>query len=584
MDLKRGLLATAFCLCAVVAFGQIPAPPATTSASLTSTTCPGTGCVQLNVSSYASAAIQITGTWTATQTFEVSVDGSTYQTISVTPTNSTTTVTTATGNGVWAASVAGQKYLRVRTSAYTSGTAVVTLQSALAGGGGGGGGGLSGSVQVTDGVDTAQVTATAGGSMQVECVSGCGGSGGTSAADGAAYVAGTTSGTPSMGARDDTGTTACAEDKVCIARVTSSRALLVDLSATGANTSKLLVTPDLPAGASTAAKQPALGTAGTASTDVITVQGIASMTKLLVTPDSVALPANQSVNVAQLAGTATSVNSGNKDAGTLRVVIATDQPALTNKFLVTPDSVALPANQSVNAAQWGGTNSVTGGVNGSPGVGGNTAHDAAGAGVNPVLVGCYASAAAPSDVSADADATRAWCLRNGALAFQPTFAGILTSTGVGAAGTGTARVVDVASGTTGSAPPTQASYLGGVTSGATGGLLGGITTCDSQAFLDMTTATTTEIVALTASRKVFVCYWLVESNGTAVVTFKRGTGTNCGTGTTTISPAWDLTAQTGFSGGSGVGVVFDNLNAGDALCVTSSAAVNVHVFMRYAKY
>jgi len=75
--------------------------------------------------------------------------------------------------------------------------------------------------------------------------------------------------------------------------------------------------------------------------------------KLLVTPDSVALPANQSVNAAQLAGTATSVNSGVKDAGTLRVVLATDQPALTNKLLVTPDSVALPANQSVNLNQVG---------------------------------------------------------------------------------------------------------------------------------------------------------------------------------------------------------------------------------------
>jgi len=76
--------------------------------------------------------------------------------------------------------------------------------------------------------------------------------------------------------------------------------------------------------------------------------------KLLVTPDSVALPANQSVNVAQLAGTTTDTNSGVKSAGTLRVVLATDQPALTNKLLVTPDSVALPANQSVNINQVGG--------------------------------------------------------------------------------------------------------------------------------------------------------------------------------------------------------------------------------------
>lgn len=82
--------------------------------------------------------------------------------------------------------------------------------------------------------------------------------------------------------------------------------------------------------------------------------------KLLVTPDSVALPANQSVNVAQLAGTTTDTNSGTKSAGTLRVVLATDQPALTNKLLVTPDSVALPANQSVNVSQINGVTVTTG--------------------------------------------------------------------------------------------------------------------------------------------------------------------------------------------------------------------------------
>jgi hypothetical protein len=70
---------------------------------------------------------------------------------------------------------------------------------------------------------------------------------------------------------------------------------------------------------------------------------------------SVTLPTNVSVNVAQVAGNTTSVNSGAKDNGTLRVVIATDQPQLTNKLLVTPDSVALPANQSVNVSQLAGT-------------------------------------------------------------------------------------------------------------------------------------------------------------------------------------------------------------------------------------
>lgn len=52
----------------------------------------------------------------------------------------------------------------------------------------------------------------------------------------------------------------------------------------------LPVVAGLPTGASTAAKQPALGTAGTASADVITVQGIASMTALKVDGSGVTQP------------------------------------------------------------------------------------------------------------------------------------------------------------------------------------------------------------------------------------------------------------------------------------------------------
>lgn len=49
-----------------------------------------------------------------------------------------------------------------------------------------------------------------------------------------------------------------------------------------------------------------------------------------------------------------------------------------------------------------------------PYVSGPTAHDAVGTTTNPVLIGGYASAAAPADVSADGDAVRNWNLRNGA--------------------------------------------------------------------------------------------------------------------------------------------------------------------------
>lgn len=56
------------------------------------------------------------------------------------------------------------------------------------------------------------------------------------------------------------------------------------------NINNISGTISLPTGAATAAKQPALGTAGTASTDVITVQGIASMTALKVDGSAVTQP------------------------------------------------------------------------------------------------------------------------------------------------------------------------------------------------------------------------------------------------------------------------------------------------------
>lgn len=148
--------------------------------------------------------------------------------------------------------------------------------------------------------------------------------------------------------------------------LTTAGALRVDASATtqpvsgtvtaNAGTGTMAVSAaslPLPTGAATAAKQPALGTAGAASADVITVQGAASMTKLLVTPDSVALPAHQSVNVDQLNGNTPNLGTGTTGTGTLRVVIATDQPSLTNAQPVTQSGTwtAQPGNTQ-NTTPW----------------------------------------------------------------------------------------------------------------------------------------------------------------------------------------------------------------------------------------
>lgn len=62
------------------------------------------------------------------------------------------------------------------------------------------------------------------------------------------------------------------------------------------NLNNISGTVSLPTGAATAAKQPALGTAGSASTDVITVQGIASMTALKVDGTGGTFPISGSIS------------------------------------------------------------------------------------------------------------------------------------------------------------------------------------------------------------------------------------------------------------------------------------------------
>lgn len=56
-------------------------------------------------------------------------------------------------------------------------------------------------------------------------------------------------------------------------------------------------------------------------------------------------PANQSVNLSQVAGTTTAVNTGNADAGTQRVVIATNQPTLP----ISAASLPLPTGAATEA-------------------------------------------------------------------------------------------------------------------------------------------------------------------------------------------------------------------------------------------
>lgn len=111
----------------------------------------------------------------------------------------------------------------------------------------------------------------------------------------------------------------------------------------------------LPSGASTAAKQPALGTAGTASADVITVQGIASMTALKVDGSAVTQP----VSAASLplpSGAATSaLQPGFGTAGTPSANVSSIQGVASGTPVPISGSVGLNANNVILPVSQSGT-------------------------------------------------------------------------------------------------------------------------------------------------------------------------------------------------------------------------------------
>lgn len=109
----------------------------TLTKTLSATTCPGIGCFVVDVSGRGTVGIQVTGTFVGTLQFEQTVDGTNYTTIAMFPNGSTTSVTSATATGLWSASTT-TRYVRVRFSAYTSGSAVINVVTTQAKAGGGG--------------------------------------------------------------------------------------------------------------------------------------------------------------------------------------------------------------------------------------------------------------------------------------------------------------------------------------------------------------------------------------------------------------------------------------------------------------
>lgn len=103
----------------------------------------------------------------------------------------------------------------------------------------------------------------------------------------------------------------------------------------------------LPSGAATAAKQPALGTAGSASADVLSVQGVASMTALKVDGSAVTQP----VSAASLPLPSGASTSAKQDTAQTSLTSIDGKITAVNTGAVVVSSSALPSGASTSAKQ-----------------------------------------------------------------------------------------------------------------------------------------------------------------------------------------------------------------------------------------
>lgn len=145
---------------------------------------------------------------------------------------------------------------------------------------------------------------------------------------------------------------------------------------------------------------------------------------------------------------------------------------------------------------------------------------------------------------------------------------------------------------TAAAPPANVIQIGGLASGATGGLMLPITVCDKDAVVNISTATTTLIVTGVASRKVYICSLnLVTAAANNVALIEGTTTTNpCDTGAagmaggTTAASGWNFAANTGLSQGSGLGSVMTTATNADNVCLVTSAATQLSGHIKYTIY
>ncbi|MGV1035332.1 MAG: beta strand repeat-containing protein [Microbacteriaceae bacterium] len=244
---------------------SISSPALADSTVTGSITASGQSVTTGDLSGQGTGTFTISGTFTATLVFEATADGTNWFGVYARVPSALTvaSITTIASGGTWRFACGGYQFFRIRASAYTSGTITVTIRT------------------------SPSTTAVAVESLPP----------GTNTIG---YVAQTGTWTVAQGTPTATpanrwpvqlsdGTTLSKVVAASTAAAATDPALVVAVSPNNTVAVSAASLPLAP-GAATSAKQPALGTAGTPSADVLTVQGAASMTALKVDGSAVTQP------------------------------------------------------------------------------------------------------------------------------------------------------------------------------------------------------------------------------------------------------------------------------------------------------
>ena len=291
-------------------------------------------------------------------------------------------------------------------------------------------------------------------------------------------------------------------------------------------------------------------------------------------------------SLTQMNGQAIAMGTGTRSAGTQRVTIATDDvvPASqSGTWTVQPGNTA-------NTTPW----LVTSRVVGNAGASVDSTIGAGTAPTNQIVTGAVYNSTEISPTAGQA------------FAIQADSKGRTRQVLMDAAGNTRGLNIDTANaalvnpgtaanwgvGATGAAPPVNAQFVGGISSGATGGLQAGITVCDQWVAINGTASA--QLIAGVSGRKIYLCNGNLQMNGGAnTVSFVSGTGSVCATGITAI-PGFDgatsaangysFAANSGMVWGGGVVPFARTTNNADNLCILVGSATRVVGGLSYAIY